>query len=265
MSCQSRPCAVRSAVRVHTHTHTHAQTHTSAALLPWPVVPLIDWYQSCQPRAPGNRKWLSNLPSLFCGAPKNSLARTCRLKPLERLPAAPHGSGPGRSGPDQAGRGETWPPLWGCSLTALFIFNCQKSLLILSSPLAVIRSVGVHAWPLRSHALHIIPPPASKLSHMSTYFHPFFFFFRNIQISLSRITESACSSEHSAREWILKFLCWRWLLLEDIFNSNLLCSCCYVRVFVYRAHSARAALVNGWCGEAPLSNRYFPQFPLFCT
>lgn len=72
-------------------------------------------------------------------------AWTCRLKPLELLPPAPHGSTPARSRPDQAERGETLAPLWGCSLTALFIFNCQRSLLILSSPLTVIRSVGVQA------------------------------------------------------------------------------------------------------------------------
>lgn len=88
--------------------------------------------------APGSRKEevTSNLP--LCSPRLQILLLGCQLKPLEQLL---HHMG-------EAGESEeTWPPLRGCSLTALFIFNCQKSPLILSSPLCVIRSVVVVLQP----------------------------------------------------------------------------------------------------------------------
>lgn len=88
--------------------------------------------------ASGSRKEevTSNLP--LCSSMLQIHLLGCQLKPLERLPRHM-----GEAGESE----ETRPPLWGCSLTALFIFNCQKSLLILSSPLCVIRSVVVILQP----------------------------------------------------------------------------------------------------------------------
>lgn len=151
--------------------HTNLQPYVSCKSgAPRPAVPRLwscYWLISVM-SAPGSRKEevTSNLP--LCSPRLQIHLLGCPLKPLERLP---HHMGEA----DESE--ETWPPLWGCSLTARFIFNCQKSQLILSSPLCVIRSVVVILQPgpsLRRFAhypfLKTIPYvnifPLSKKNHI---------------------------------------------------------------------------------------------------
>lgn len=122
--------------------HTNPQPHVSwKHRAPHPAVPRLwscYWLISVM-SAPGSRKEevTSNLPLCSPLAP-NSLTRVS-AKTIRAAPT-PHGRG-------QARARKHGLPLWGCSLTALFIFNCQKSPLILSSPLCVIRSVVVVLQP----------------------------------------------------------------------------------------------------------------------
>lgn len=108
------------------------------------LCPDVPWLWSCYwlisvMSAPGCRKEevTSNLPFFSSPQPQILLLRF-QLKPLEQLL---HHMG------EASKSEETWPLLWECSLTTLFIFNCQKSLLIHSSPFCVIRSVVIILQP----------------------------------------------------------------------------------------------------------------------
>lgn len=107
---------------------------------PWPAIARLwscYWLISVL-SAPGctQEEVTSNLPLCFPRLQIHLLG--CQLKPLERLL---HHMG------EASKSEETWLPLWGCSLTALFIFNCQSSPLIHSSPFCVIWSVVIILQP----------------------------------------------------------------------------------------------------------------------
>lgn len=139
---------------------------------------------------------------------------------------------------------------------------------MLSSPLAVIRSVGVQAAgpPLRCFAHY--PSSSSSSSSFKTIPHvnifPAFFFFpffsfRNIQISLSRITGSACCCARSAVLFLFFSYageCYLWINVAYFSISNLLCIMC-ARVFACTAPPCQSGTAE--C-EAPVGNRHFPPF-----